>query len=460
MSNQVWNGVKVFAALVALGVFALGVSFTFHRLLPAFNKVPTTASLPPTTEATAATTRPAAPTSTPTAQPAPTIIPFPPYDGLIVFVSEAGGMPQIYRMRPDGSGVTQLTQPPVKPLIPAWSPDGKWIAFDSTPIDNVTTLLSMNPDGSGQTQLTKDPNFSGYYYWSPDSRKIAYTSLSLKDPKDVQLFVMNADGSGKTELPELKGPGKFLGWSPDSRQIVYTLGDPDATLATSVNIINADGTGQLKLASQLDGVTSIQWQDDRYFYGATSNGSDQWRLYLFSTEGTAPVQVASTGLVVIGSVPTWFLQGSNPVFITNSYQNLAWYRVEGTQMTLLAERSDYAGRCKTGQDNNTWMDLSPDRSLLLVSTHCSEGGTWLALASADGAWSIPLQISIRPQIVDVAWSPNGQYVLLTLGDDPATPHDDLYLLDVGKALKDPTSGLMPLTSDNAWKYDAAWQPEQ
>jgi len=61
------------------------------------------------------------------------------------------------------------------------------------------------------------------------------------------------------------------------------------------------------------------------------------------------------------------------------------------------------------------------------------------------------------QVMEAEWSPNGQYVLLAIGDNP-TAHADLYMLDVEKALNDPTSGLVRLTNDAAWKYEIAWQP--
>ena len=47
----------------------------------------------------------------------------------IVFTSRRDGSRQIYLMNADGSGQTRLTKDQAEVLQPAWSPDGKQIAF-------------------------------------------------------------------------------------------------------------------------------------------------------------------------------------------------------------------------------------------------------------------------------------------------------------------------------------------
>ena len=54
-----------------------------------------------------------------------------PLTGRIAFHSERDGNPEIYVMNADGSNVTQLTNHPQYDLHPAWSPDGRRIAFTS-----------------------------------------------------------------------------------------------------------------------------------------------------------------------------------------------------------------------------------------------------------------------------------------------------------------------------------------
>ncbi len=56
-------------------------------------------------------------------------------------------------MNPDGTGVTQLSSGDFTDDDPAWSPDGKQIAFQSTR-DGHEEIYIINADGTGPTRLT------------------------------------------------------------------------------------------------------------------------------------------------------------------------------------------------------------------------------------------------------------------------------------------------------------------
>ena len=98
-------------------------------------------------------------------------------------------------MNTDGSGQRNLTRRPVdyggndQGPSPAWSPDGRKIAFDRG-----RGIFVMNADGSGQRRLTQ---FGLVALWSPDGRMIAFRSSGAGN---VDIFVMNADGSGQRNL--------------------------------------------------------------------------------------------------------------------------------------------------------------------------------------------------------------------------------------------------------------------
>jgi TolB protein len=73
---------------------------------------------------------------------------------------------EIYVMNADGSGETNLTNNPGNESYPAWSPDGKLIAFVSDR-DGKYEIYVMNPDGSGLTNLTDNPEHDWAPDWSP-----------------------------------------------------------------------------------------------------------------------------------------------------------------------------------------------------------------------------------------------------------------------------------------------------
>ena len=94
-------------------------------------------------------------------------------------------------MNADGSGQRRLTRNPAEDIIPAWSPDGRKIAFEW----RRPGIYVMNADGSGKRLLTRNGVRS--LVWSPDGRKIAFTG---GDRNGSDVYVMNADGSGQRNL--------------------------------------------------------------------------------------------------------------------------------------------------------------------------------------------------------------------------------------------------------------------
>ena len=68
-------------------------------------------------------------------------------------------------MNPDGSVVVQLTHNSADDDIPAWSPDGRRIAFHSDR-DGDSEIYTMNSDGSGVMELTHSSGFDVPTDWA------------------------------------------------------------------------------------------------------------------------------------------------------------------------------------------------------------------------------------------------------------------------------------------------------
>jgi Tol biopolymer transport system component len=133
----------------------------------------------------------------------------------IAFVSRRDGGAEIYVVQADGSGLRRLTRSPYREFAPAWSHDGRKIAFRRARRANVELYL-MNADGSGQRRLTDtkaawspDPA-----PWSPDGRMLAF---SAKHEGNWDLYVINADGSGERNLTRNPAREYFRGWLPGGR---------------------------------------------------------------------------------------------------------------------------------------------------------------------------------------------------------------------------------------------------
>jgi TolB protein len=110
-------------------------------------------------------------------------------------------------MAADGSDPVKLTDNAARDNQPAWSPDGRRIAFTSNR-DGNQEIYVMNADGSNEIRLTNDPADDAHPSWSPDGRRIAFHRTVLGHG---QIHVMKADGTDVKRLTELS-PVAFSGW--------------------------------------------------------------------------------------------------------------------------------------------------------------------------------------------------------------------------------------------------------
>jgi Tol biopolymer transport system component len=163
----------------------------------------------------------------------------------IAFVSIRGTNEDIYTMNADGTGVRRLTTHSAGDTAPAFSPDGRRIAFVSLRSGNYK-LFVMNADGSNERQLTRTANWviDSSPSWSPDGRWIAFTSNRLKDG-NPEIFKVRPDGTRVTRLTFTDTPGElspddgFPEWSRDGRSILFASTRHGAE--HDLYVMNADG---------------------------------------------------------------------------------------------------------------------------------------------------------------------------------------------------------------------------
>lgn len=122
---------------------------------------------------------------------------------------------EIYVMNADGSGVARLTDfsVPVSKRNPAWSRDGKKIAFDGWGNGNSSwSIYVMNADGSNLFQVTDNLSQQEHFpSWSPDGTRLAFVS---DHDGNKEIYVINVDGTGLKRLTNNPSDDMYPAWSP------------------------------------------------------------------------------------------------------------------------------------------------------------------------------------------------------------------------------------------------------
>lgn len=146
--------------------------------------------------------------------------------------SDGQTITNIYTIPSTGGSDTQLGASTTPVDGPEYSPDGKWIYFNSEAAatrPGHAQVFRMHADGSGGEQLTHDERVNWFPHLAPDGSIIAFISFptgTLGHPadKDVIIRTMNPDGSNQQDLDAFfggQGTINVNSWAPDSKRFAY-----------------------------------------------------------------------------------------------------------------------------------------------------------------------------------------------------------------------------------------------
>ncbi|MFD7630237.1 protein kinase [Streptomyces sp. NPDC059851] len=130
----------------------------------------------------------------------------------------------------------------------SWSPDGTRLAVLRAE-KGVQQLFVVNlADGSAR-QVTSGTGQVEDPAWSPDGKRIAFCMPSGKDDWQIHAVDADAPGAAPQQLTRLPHPALDPVWSPDGRTFAYTAGTYGRGTQGDIRVVGTDGTGDRALVA-------------------------------------------------------------------------------------------------------------------------------------------------------------------------------------------------------------------
>lgn len=438
----------------------------------------------------------------------------------VAFVSDRWeGRVRIWVANHDGSDARNVTVPIGSPYSPVWSPDSRWIAFGSDGYG----FYKVRPDGSALTQLADRAyvDFGSQWSWAPDSARLAFagpnegnrdiylvendggdltnlTSNPAQDsdpvwrpvakPRartlafllDSDLWTIKDDGTALTRLTAA-GTVSAFAWSPDGREIAYLSGDSSGM---DLYIVDAAGSNIRQLTYQARAIgRTLDWHDTRVaFLELTDQRSACRAVYMDladpgKTIGVSPeFKIDGIGSSILRDPRVRWSPNGRWIAVSHVFA-MGVAAADGSsfhQVHLLhpAWKSDSSHILHTSWDppggirtldpqTHTQAQLSnvsanfavysPDRRLVAYADNSQ-----LNLMNADGTGHRTL---VNGRAADLAWSPDGDRIAYASWSEDAQfgplHLETLFYTGLHVARTD-GSGHLELVAGFA--HDPAWQP--
>ena len=231
---------------------------------------------------------------------------FSPDGNMLVYASEKSGRFELYaRPITPGGRERALTSDGLQNIMPAWSPDGQWIAYHAA----ATNALRVIPASGGTPRTVAD--FGLEPAWSPDSRRIVFRSGVYLSPvafdygslRPSRLYIVPLDGGQPTPLtsPSPGRAGQASPCWPSPGDSIYFL-TANAITSSTLWRLRMDGTSRpeaLRTSGRETWFALACAPGAKQFYLSVATPRIEFSIARLDLSGSdAPITVLQTGLLM------------------------------------------------------------------------------------------------------------------------------------------------------------------
>jgi dipeptidyl aminopeptidase/acylaminoacyl peptidase len=218
-----------------------------------------------------------------------------PDDKQVAFVSNITGRNNIWLVSSQSGWPTQLTESNQRQANIAWSPQGRWIAYNSDYDGNEQwDLFLVSADNGKVVNLTNSPEVSEENpVWSPDGEKLAYSVKPKRSPNyeiDV-IEILTKKVTHITSNTPTSLSNSVAAWSRDGKWIIYNQSNA-AGKDGNVFIVSAAGGSAAGGSVTGDKPTNLTAHDGEHNFIATDLSPDGKTVLLTSNAGNGYANAA------------------------------------------------------------------------------------------------------------------------------------------------------------------------
>jgi TolB protein len=165
---------------------------------------------------------------------------------------------EIYIVDYDGYNPRRVTVNGSLNILPAWSPDGRQLAYTSyrqpPPAIFISSIFEMK-----NTRVTSAGTQAFGPSWAPDGKRVAYFANTAGN---MEIYVSNADGSGARKITSSSASESAPCWSPTGAEIAFTS---DRGGTPQIYLVDSEGLNIRRLTTVGNWNDAPAWNPSKQF---------------------------------------------------------------------------------------------------------------------------------------------------------------------------------------------------